>query len=108
MGVRPPTGGSADREAVEFGIAALAPELEESDLEFPATVDEIVRTLGDPAVPVDASGRSLHLSTAFEDVDTHQFDSERELLNALHPVFESYRETVSAGWLDSLRQSLPF
>jgi len=108
MGVRPPTGGDTEREAVEFGIAALAPEIEESELSFPADADEVVRALGDPAVPVDASGRSVTLSTAFDEVDTRAFDSERELLNALHPVFESYRETVSAGWFDTLRRSLPF
>lgn len=108
MGVRPPTGGDTERKAVEFGIAALAPDIEESELSFPADADEIVRALDDPAVPVDASGRSITLSSALDDVDARRFESERALLNALHPVFESYRETVSAGWFDTLRRALPF
>ena len=108
MGVRPPAGDGDDREAVEFGIAALAPMVEEADLEFPADASTVVRDLGDPAVPVDARGRTVPLSTAIEEAGRREFASERELLNALHPVFEDRREIVSGGWLASIRRQLPF
>ena len=107
MGVRPPTGGSGERDAVEFGIAALAPTIEAAEFEFPADADEIVRSLNDPEVPVDASGRSIALSVALEETGKEQFESERELLNSVHPVLESHRELVSAGWLASIRRRLP-
>ena len=108
MGVRPPSGGSGERDAVEFGIAALTPLVEEAEIEFPAGATEVVRTLDDPKVPVDAKGRSMKLSSAIEETDKGRFDSQRELLNALHPVFEARREAVSTGWLASIRNQLPF
>ena len=108
MGVRPPAGGSNDREAIEFGIAALTPIVEEADLEFPADAERIVRALGDPDVPVDAKGRTIPLSVVLEETDRTRFESERDLLNELHPLFETRRENVSAGWLSSIRRQLPF
>lgn len=108
MGVRPPTGDSGEREAIEFGIAALTPIVEEAEVEFPADANTVVRELGDPNVPVDANGRSMRLSSAVEETEQRRFESQRELLNALHPVFESRREAVSTGWLASIRSQLPF
>ena len=108
MGVRPPSGGSGEREAVEFGIASLTPLVEDAEIEFPAGATEVVQALGDPKVPVDAKGRSMRLSSAIEETGHERFDSQRELLNALHPVFESRREAVSTGWLASIRNQLPF
>jgi len=108
MGVRPPTGRTGEPEAVEFGIAVLADEVAESDLAFPADATAVVRALDDPAVPVDARGRKVGLSTAMAEVEADRFDSERDLLNALHPVFESYRGDRSTGWLGALRRALPF
>lgn len=108
MGVRPPTGSTDPPDTVEFGIAALASELEDAELDYPTDRDAVVRSLGDPDVPVTASGRTIPLSRALDDVDVSQFDSERELLNALHPVFESYRANVSTGVLASVRDILPF
>lgn len=107
MGVRPPIGESGEREVIEFGIAALTPMIEDADLEFPAGSDEIARSLGDPDVPVDATGRSIALTTALEETGEVRFDSQRELLNAVHPVLESRRELVNAGWLASIRSRLP-
>lgn len=108
MGVRPPVGGSGDREAVEFGIAALTPMIEDADVEYPADSETIVRALDDPGVPVDAKGRTVRLSSALEEAGARRFESQRELLNALHPVFESHRETASTGWIASIRNQLPF
>ena len=107
MGVRPPTGGSRGRDAVEFGIAALSPMIDEAGLDFPADPDEVLRSLDDPEIPIDASGRSVALSVALEEAGNDRFQSERELMNSLHPVFESHRELVSTGWLSSIRSQLP-
>jgi hypothetical protein len=81
--------------------------IEEADLEFPAKPDEVVRSLDDPDVPIDAEGRSIALSAALEETGEVRFDSKRELLNAVHPVLESHRELVSTGWLASIRNRLP-
>ena len=107
MGVRPPAGGPTERETVEFGIAALVPMLEAAELEYPLDGTELVEALDDPDVPIDANGHTTSLSRAVGDLDVVRFHSERELLDALHPVFESYREDRRFGLLASVRGLLP-
>ncbi|ERG94899.1 MAG: hypothetical protein J07HQW2_01341 [Haloquadratum walsbyi J07HQW2] len=108
MAVRPPQQDDDDPDTLTFGIAALDAHLSEADLTFPATTREVVLGLGDPAVPYDASGSTVSLSEAFDDVEKGEFDNKTELLNALHPVFEEYRVTSSGGFLKQLRAMLPF
>ncbi|RLM57162.1 hypothetical protein DVK02_05050 [Halobellus sp. Atlit-31R] len=107
MAVRPPQQGDDEPDSLEFGIAALSPYLSESDLTFPATADEVVRALGDPAIPFDANGNTVSLSEALTSVGETEFDSKRELLDALHPVLEEYRES-GGGIFSQLRALLPF
>ena len=107
MAVRPPQQDGDEPDSLEFGIAALSPYLSESDLTFPATADEVVRELDDPAIPYDANGNTVALSEALGAVRTAQFDTQRELLDALHPVLEEYRES-GGGILSQLRALLPF
>ncbi|MFB6112068.1 MAG: hypothetical protein ABEJ35_05970 [Halobacteriaceae archaeon] len=105
MGVRPPADDDGEAELIEFGIAALEPKLSESDLTYPATTADVQRALGDVDVEYDAAGNSVALSTVLERAEQDHFDSERELLNALHPVFEDLRNNSSSGvlgWLRSL------
>jgi hypothetical protein len=107
MAVRPPQQGGDEPDSLEFGIAALTPHISDSDLTFPATSEEVVRALGDPEIPYDASGNTVPLSQVLSAVGTSRFETERELLDALHPVFEEHR--ASAGGLFSqLRALLPF
>lgn len=109
MGVRPPQNDADETpEAVTFGIAALDAHLDRADLTFPADRDELVRALGDPAVPYDASGNEVRLSEALDEMHFDRFETEQELLNALHPVFESYRERGPSGVVGRLRALLPF
>lgn len=109
MGVRPPTGGSGTTpETVTFGIAALDERLDDARVRYPADGDEIVATLDDPAIPYDASGNAVPLSDALAETHFDRFETEQELLNALHPVFESYRERGGNGLLGQLRSMLPF
>jgi len=109
MGMRPPPNDTDDEpDAVSFGIAALDARLDDADLVYPATADEVVRTLGDPEIPYNASGRGVRLSTALEETHHSRFENEQELLNALHPVFESYRQNASNGIVAQLRALLPF
>lgn len=108
MGVRPPQGDDDEPETIEFGIAALAARLDDAELAFPAEREDVVRELGDPSIPIDASGRSVPLSAIVEELDRRRFDSQRELLNELHPVFEAYRERAASGLLSSLRSLFPF
>ena len=109
MGVRPPQNDDGDApEAVTFGIAALDGHLDRADLSYPVTGDEVVEALGDPTVPYDASGNDVRLSEALEEMHFERFETEQELLNALHPVFESYRERGPSGVVGRLRSLLPF
>lgn len=107
MAVRPPQQGDDEPESLEFGIAALDPYLSDADLTFPATSDEIVRALGDPAIPYDASDNTVALSEALAAVGESRFESKREFLDALHPVLEEYRAS-GGGLFSQLRALLPF
>ena len=107
MAVRPPQQDGDDPDSLEFGIAALSPYLSESDLTFPATAEEVVRELGDVAIPYDANGNTVALSEALSAVRASEFDTKRELLDALHPVLEEYRES-GGGIFSQLRALLPF
>lgn len=109
MGVRPPTGdANTTPETVTFGIAALDERLTDARITYPADADEIVAALGDPAVPYDVSGNTVALSDALAETHFDRFETEQELLNALHPVFEAYRERGGDGLLGHLRAMLPF
>ncbi|WP_251343266.1 DUF2795 domain-containing protein [Haloplanus halophilus] len=108
MAARPPQQDTSSPDAVEFGIAALVGHLDGADIEYPATREEVVRALGDPAVPYDASGNSVALSEAMEALPKRTFESEQELLDLLHPVFEEYRVSASGSLLGRLRAMLPF
>ena len=107
MAVRPPQQGSDSPDTIEFGIAALAPRLDAADVEFPATTQEIVRSLNDAEVPYDATGRTVSLGTALDQVPKEQFESKSEVLDRLHPVFEEYRASASRSILGQLRDLLP-
>lgn len=108
MGVRPPQQDSDDPELIEFGIAALDGRLEDADIDFPATRSEIDRVLGNTHVPYDAHGNEVPLSETLEKLDQDRFDSEQDLLNALHPVFEQYRAQSATGIIASIKSFLPF
>lgn len=109
MGMRPPPNDTDDEpDTVSFGIAALDARLDDTDLVYPTTEEEVIRTLGDPEIPYNASGSSVRLSTALEETHHSRFENEQELLNALHPVFESYRQNASNGIVAQLRALLPF
>ncbi|MFP9059093.1 hypothetical protein ACLI4R_01025 [Natrialbaceae archaeon A-chndr2] len=104
MGVRPPTNGGDDEpESIEFGIAAVDARLKRTDIEFPATEADVREALGTTAIPYDVKGNSIALGKALEAVDVETFESRQELLNALHPVFEHYREERSGGLLGRVR-----
>lgn len=107
MAARPPGGGSSDPEAIEFGIAVLDERVEEADVSFPATREEILDALGDQEIPYDAKGRAVTLSAAFDQIPQTSFENETELLDALYPVFDRKRKE-SGGFLTRLRDALPF
>ena len=107
MGVRPPQQGGSDADHIEFGIAALEPHLDER-IDYPATADEIVDAIGDVQISYDASGGTVALSEILDTAPTRQFDSKRDLLDTLHPVFEEYRAATSNSLVGRLRGLLPF
>ena len=108
MAVRPPQGGTDEPEAIAFGIAALDARLDEANLTFPATSREVVEALGEPSIPYDAAGNTLALSAALEQVPRDRFEREGELLDALHPVFETHRQRAGNSIVARLRGLLPF
>lgn len=108
MGVRPPATGDDEPEVIEFGIAALEPRLERADVEYPTDARSLRHQIGSMKVPYDAAGNTLELDEALRQVEGGTFDSKRELLNALHPVFERKREQSGSGFLAQLRALVPF
>lgn len=108
MAARPPTNDvDEEPDVIAFGIAAVDARLDDADdLSFPAGAEDVIRALGDPEIPYDAHGRTVRLSAAIEESDRDRFDSRRELLNTLHPVFERERRT-SGGFVDWIRTMLP-
>ncbi|MEZ3115826.1 hypothetical protein RYH80_07835 [Halobaculum sp. MBLA0147] len=108
MAVRPPQGGDDEPEAIAFGIAALDARLDEADVSFPATTEELVAALDEPAIPYDAAGNTLRLRAAIDELPRDRFESEQELLELLHPVFEAYRDRAGASIVARLRGLLPF
>lgn len=109
MGVRPPSDDTDDEpDVIEFGIAALDARLEQLDVAFPVTAEELVANHGEMSIPVDAAGTEITLATALEKTSKQKFETERELLDVLHPVFEEHRKDSSRRYLSQLRALLPF
>ncbi len=107
MGVRPPQNDESEPDVIAFGIAAVDAQLAETELTFPATVDDIEAQLGDAEIPYEPGGRSILLKEALQQVEQTTFEDRQELLNTLHAVFEQQR-TQSVGLMDRLRSLLPF
>jgi hypothetical protein len=108
MGVRPPSSNSDEGpDVIEFGIAEVAAELDDPDLSFPATGEEVVATLSDPRIKYDADGHTVPLSEAISELERDEFESDQELLNALHPIFERYRNSRTPGVIERVRAALP-
>jgi hypothetical protein len=108
MGVRPPQQDDDEPDAIEFGIAALDARLSESEVAFPADKDTLVDALGNRKIPYNATGNEVTIGTAIDRSGKTHFESEQELLNALHPVFEEMRESASSSVLMQLRALVPF
>lgn len=109
MGVRPPSDDADDSpDVIEFGIAALDARLDDVDVEFPATTEEVRRAVGRERIPYDASGNAMSFDDVLDEVGKREFDTEQDLLNAAHPVFERKRESMSGSLLGQLRRLVPF
>jgi hypothetical protein len=104
MGARPPQRNSSAPDTIEFGIAALSARLDAARVQFPATEEEIVRAVDDTEIPCDASGTTVELEAVLDEVSRDRFDSEIQLLNLLHPVFEERRLSSSGGVVGRLRR----
>ena len=99
----PPPQNDADLAAITFGIAAMDEILEAEAVSFPADAGALQAALGDRKVPYGPKGNTVDLGTVLGKTDQDRFESRRELLNALHPVFEEMRRGGGLGaWLQSL------
>lgn len=109
MGVQPPSNdATGEPDVVEFGIAALGARVDGFDVEFPVEAATLVDRYGDVTVPVDAAGSEVSVREAVRASGRQRFDSEQDLLNALHPVFEEKREATSRSLVARLRALVPF
>ena len=109
MAARPPGGGNTDEpEAIEFGIAALDARLEETEVTYPVSAAELDDEHGHVEVPFDPAGHTVTVGEALAEVNEKTFDSQADLLNALHPVFERKRQAASNSLLAQLRALVPF
>ena len=103
MAAPPPQDDDAGPEAIAFGIAAVDAALDETDISFPVDTPTLTDAIGDKEIPYDSRGRTVTLANALGEIDRREFDSRRELLNALHPVFEAKRERGGiGGWLRTI------
>jgi hypothetical protein len=105
---RAPPADDSDPDIIEFGIPVLDDRIEEAELTFPATRQEIDSAVGGREIPFDASGHTLQVTAALSELDMNQFETRNELLEALHPVFEGYRQRTPTGFFATLRSYLPF
>jgi hypothetical protein len=109
MRARPPTDDLDDEpDSIAFGIAALDARLDRSDLTFPADTRTVRDAVGTVSVPYDASGGSMTVGDALDEVPDQEFSTEQELLNTLHPVFERARASNRTGIVGRLRSLVPF
>lgn len=110
MGVRPPANDSLDDgpDTVEFGIAALDARVEQMELSFPVTVGDLNAAYGDVRIAVDPAGNKIALREVLNECDKRRFESEEELQEALHPIFERKRERMSNSLFGRLRALVPF
>lgn len=108
MGVQPPADDTEEPTAIEFGIAALDAKLGERAVDYPATEREVRDAVGDVEVPYDPAGHSVTVAEALDETTAARFESEQDLLNALHPAFERKREATSNSLLTQLRALVPF
>jgi len=109
MGVRPPSNDVDDEpDVIEFGIAALDARLEDANVTYPVSAAELDDEYGQVEVPFDATGHTTTLHEALSDVDREEFETQQDLLNALHPVFERKRQATSNSILSQLRGLVPF
>jgi hypothetical protein len=108
MGARPPATDDAEPDVIEFGIAALDAALENREIRYPVDAETLAVEHGELAIPYDARGNTLDLKTALAACEESSFDHERDLLNALHPVFEERREQAGASVVMQLRDLIPF
>ncbi|AWB27633.1 hypothetical protein [Halococcoides cellulosivorans] len=93
MGIRPPqSDGVGDPDTVEFGIVAFDGLLSEADLTFPTDRDQVRATLAGRSIAVDPAGREVPVDDVLADLDDRTYESEGDLKNALHPIFEQRRE----------------
>ncbi|PSP93978.1 hypothetical protein BRC91_07615 [Halobacteriales archaeon QS_4_62_28] len=109
MGVRPPADDTDDEpDVIEFGIAALDATLSDAGIEYPTDVETLRSEIGHRQVPFNAAGQTITVEEALEQVPRQRFETEQELLNTLHPVFEARREATSNSLLSQLRALVPF
>lgn len=108
MGARPPQNDTSEPEVIEFGIAALSARIDAAAVEFPTTNRELVAAVDETAIPIDGSGNTMELETALTAVPRDEFESEAELLDVLHPVFEEHRQKAGDSFVGRLRTLLPF
>lgn len=109
MAARPPSNDIDDEpDIVEFGIVELDAAVEDWNVSFPTSARTLEKNYGDEEVTVDPAGHTMTLDEALSRCHRDTFNDKQDLLNALHPVFESERERLSNSLLKQLRALLPF
>jgi len=108
MAARPPQGDSDEPESIEFGIAALDARLDRAGVQFPVTTEELIASMANTGVPYDAAGNTLDMAEVLRELPEERFETERDLLNRLHPIFEDRRRSGAGSLLGRVRSILPF
>ncbi|KAB1196269.1 MULTISPECIES: hypothetical protein [Haloferax] len=108
MAAKPPQNNTSEPDAIEFGIAALSDDVDAADIDYPADGRTIAQALEHVDVPIDAAGNTVTIDEALEATSKDHFESRRELLESLHPVFEEFRANASKSIFARLRSLVPF
>jgi len=103
MGVRPPSSDEEESTDVAFGIVELDARLDDADLSYPATATELTGALSNPEVAYDPRGHTVALRNVVERAEREEFDSKRDVMQTLHPVFEELRSSSTVGLWARLR-----
>lgn len=85
-----------------YGIDAVTELIEDADVEYPVSVDRLVREHALANVDIDEEGNSIMLGELMNVADVREFADEEDVARTLAPVFDRLREERQVTLLDRL------
>lgn len=85
-----------------YGIDAVTRLIDDADLEYPVSVDRLVREHALANVDIDEDGNSIMLGELMNAADVREFADEEDVGRKLAPVFDRLREERQATLIERL------